>query len=80
MDLTFNFNHFGRTLLIRGVAVVESEFITENSIIFLTKQTNINKLGVVSVTSKENGKFVIESSYYNDSDWVGYFIVNHLPQ
>lgn len=76
MELNFNENNFGITLLIRGKATVESNHIYEDSIIYLTKQTCHNKLGVVSVSSKERGKFVIESSYYNDSDWVGYFIVN----
>jgi hypothetical protein len=79
MEFNFNENNFGITLLIRGKAIVESDHIYENSIIFLTKQSSYNKLGVVSVHSKERGKFVIESSYYNDSDWVGYFIVNQ-PQ
>ncbi len=74
--MNFNNNNFGTALLIRGKAYVDSELVNENSIIFLSKQTNINTLGVVSISHKEKGKFTIQSSYYNDSDWVGYFIVN----
>lgn len=76
MDIKFNNNNFGNALLIGGKADVENELVDENTIIILTKQTNRNTLGVVSISNKEKGKFCIQSSYYNDSDWVAYFIIN----
>jgi hypothetical protein len=76
MDIKFNNNNFGTTLLIEGKSEVENELVDENSIIILTKQTNRNHLGVISISNKEKGKFSIQSSYYNDSDWVAYFIIN----
>jgi len=74
--MNFNNNNFGTALLIQGKSIVENELVDENTIIFLTKQTNRNTLGVISISHKEKGKFTIQSSYYNDSDLVGYFIIN----
>lgn len=68
--------HFGQGILIEGECLIENECVNENSLIFLTKQSSHNSLGVVSVSHKEKGKFLIKSSYYHDSDYVAYLIIN----
>ena len=60
-----------------GVATVSNSLVTANSLIFLTKQTNVHSgNGTVSVTSKGTGTFSVTSNHNGDTDTVAYLIIN----
>jgi phage gp45-like len=60
-----------------GTATVSNSLVTANSLIFLTKQTNVHSgNGTVSVTSKGSGTFSITSDHNGDTDTVAYQIIN----
>lgn len=65
----------GSVNLINGEAVVSNNRITNNSIILLSPQSNLN--GTVYLSSKDPGNgFVIRSTSLNDDAIVAYFILN----
>ena len=60
-----------------GVATVSNSLVSANSLIFLTKQTNVHSgNGTVSVTSKGTGTFSVTSNHNGDTDTVAYLIIN----
>ena len=61
-----------------GTVTVSNSLVTANSIIMLTKQTNDHpNAGPVVVSSKGAGTFTITSNHNNDTDTVGWFIINN---
>ena len=60
-----------------GAATVSNSLVSATSLIFLTKQTNVNSgNGIVSVTSKGTGTFSVTSNHNGDTDTVAYLIIN----
>jgi len=60
-----------------GTATISNSQVTANSLIFLTKQSNVNGgEGTVSVTSKGSGTFSVTSNHNGDADTVAYMIIN----
>ena len=60
-----------------GTVTVSNSLVTANSIIMLTKQSNNHpNAGPVVVSSKGAGTFTITSNHNNDTDTVGWFIIN----
>lgn len=60
-----------------GAATISNSLVSSTSLIFLTKQTNVNSgAGTVSVTSKGSGTFSVTSNHNGDTDTVAYLIIN----
>ena len=60
-----------------GTATVSNNLVSATSLIFLTKQTNVNSgNGTVSITSKGSGTFNVTSDHNGDADTVAYLIIN----
>jgi len=59
-------------------ATVANSLVTANSIIIITKQTATKNNAAISISAKSSGSFTIISNLSNDTDTVGYLILNPI--